>query len=152
MELRGPYEVINMATLFGLSEKDAKAALGANAAAALAHGAARKAFAGAVLVTSMPGGRKAAAAAAGGGGGAQPKQQAAPAMAAAPLAGLSGVPEADTEMQDVPTVGDSAATAPGQQPQQAADGSGGGASGGSGSSLFAGMQKAPPSTGSKRKR
>lgn len=49
-ELRGPYDVINMATLFGLSEQDAKAALTTNCEAVLAHAQARKAYRGAVLI------------------------------------------------------------------------------------------------------
>ncbi|KAL3147192.1 hypothetical protein ABBQ32_002693 [Trebouxia sp. C0010 RCD-2024] len=51
-ELRGPYDVINMATLFGLSEQDAKAALTTNCEAVLAHAQSRQAYRGTVLLTS----------------------------------------------------------------------------------------------------
>lgn len=49
-ELRGPYDVINLATLFGLSEQDAKAAVSRNCDAVLAHAKARKAYKGAVIL------------------------------------------------------------------------------------------------------
>lgn len=52
-ELRGPYDVINMATLFGLSEQDAKAALTTNCEAVIAHAQARKAYKGAVIIEAV---------------------------------------------------------------------------------------------------
>ncbi|KAL0035690.1 hypothetical protein WJX79_008885 [Trebouxia sp. C0005] len=52
-ELRGPYDVINMATLFGLSEQDSKAALTTNCEAVIAHAQARKAYKGAVLIEAV---------------------------------------------------------------------------------------------------
>ncbi|DBA80031.1 TPA: hypothetical protein ACH3X2_007528 [Trebouxia sp. C0005] len=52
-ELRGPYDVINMATLFGLSEHDSKAALTTNCEAVIAHAQARKAYKGAVLIEAV---------------------------------------------------------------------------------------------------
>lgn len=57
MEVRGPHEAMNLGTLFGLTEKLAKAAIEKNPADAIAHGAARRAFAGAVQITIAPQGR-----------------------------------------------------------------------------------------------
>ncbi|KAK9803847.1 hypothetical protein WJX73_008026 [Symbiochloris irregularis] len=49
-ELRGPYDVINLGVLFGLSDQQAKAAITTNCAHVLAHARSRKAHAGKVIL------------------------------------------------------------------------------------------------------
>ena len=46
IELRGPYDVVNIATFLGLTESQAFAAVGKNAAAAIEHATKRKAYRG----------------------------------------------------------------------------------------------------------
>jgi ribonuclease P/MRP protein subunit RPP1 len=50
MELRGPYDVINMGTLFGMSQDKAKRAISENCKAVLARGAARKLHFGVMML------------------------------------------------------------------------------------------------------
>mmetsp|Transcript_28527 Transcript_28527/g.90917 ORF Transcript_28527/g.90917 Transcript_28527/m.90917 type:complete len:131 (-) Transcript_28527:98-490(-) len=48
MELRGPYDVLNLGTLFGLTSKAAKDAITSSCRAVLEHGAARRTYKGIV--------------------------------------------------------------------------------------------------------
>ena len=51
MELRGPHDVINLATFFGMSQQQAQAALGRNALQLLNHARTRQAYRGALILT-----------------------------------------------------------------------------------------------------
>mmetsp|Transcript_40678 Transcript_40678/g.68105 ORF Transcript_40678/g.68105 Transcript_40678/m.68105 type:complete len:285 (+) Transcript_40678:246-1100(+) len=53
MELRGPYDVVNLASLFELNTNAAKAALASQCERVLAHGAARKTFKGIIQVVPL---------------------------------------------------------------------------------------------------
>ena len=50
IELRGPYDLVNLATFLGLSEVQAHAAVGKNAAAVVEHAKKRKAFRGTLTI------------------------------------------------------------------------------------------------------
>lgn len=50
MELRGPHDVINLATMFGLSQQQAQQAISGNVAAAVQHAAERKAYKGVLSI------------------------------------------------------------------------------------------------------
>jgi ribonuclease P/MRP protein subunit RPP1 len=50
IELRGPYDVVNLATFLGMSEAQAHAAVGQNAAAVVEHAKKRKAFRGTLII------------------------------------------------------------------------------------------------------
>ncbi len=50
IELRGPYDVVNLATFLGLSEAQAHAAVGKNPAAVVEHAKKRKAFRGTLVI------------------------------------------------------------------------------------------------------
>ncbi|KAG7671205.1 hypothetical protein Ndes2526B_g02328 [Nannochloris sp. 'desiccata'] len=50
IELRGPYDVVNLATFLGLSEAQAHAGVGKNAAAVVEHAKSRKAFRGTLVI------------------------------------------------------------------------------------------------------
>uniref|UniRef100_A0A8C6ZWF8 Ribonuclease P/MRP subunit p30 n=1 Tax=Nothoprocta perdicaria TaxID=30464 RepID=A0A8C6ZWF8_NOTPE len=54
LELRGPYDVANLALLFGMSERDAKAAVSTNCRATLLHGETRKSACGVVYTVKKP--------------------------------------------------------------------------------------------------
>ena len=53
MELRGPYDVANLATLLGLTTQQAQAAVGRNAEAVLEHGQTRRAWRGVLQVQTQ---------------------------------------------------------------------------------------------------
>jgi ribonuclease P/MRP protein subunit RPP1 len=50
IELRGPYDVVNLATFLGMSEAQAHAAVGKNPAAVVEHAKKRKAFRGTLVI------------------------------------------------------------------------------------------------------